>query len=128
MSPEITMAVGSELRGRRILVVEDDYLVAQALCGLLEEAGATIVGPIGWADEALAFVEANQQAFDSAVLDVDLHGEKSYPIADSLAGRDVRFVFTTGYGADAIDPGYLAYPRCEKPFDVRVLFQALTAR
>ncbi len=43
-----------------------------------------------------------------------------------LAGREVRFVFTTGYGADALDPGYLHYPRCEKPFDVRMLFQALT--
>lgn len=121
------MGQSVELQGRRILVVEDDYLVAQSLCALLEEAGATIVGPFGWADEALKFVEAHRDAFDSAVLDVDLHGEKSYPIADWLAGRDVRFVFTTGYGADALDPGYLRYPRCEKPFDVRNLFVALTS-
>ena len=71
------MGQSGELQGRRILVVEDDYLVAQSLCALLEEAGATIVGPFGWADEALKFVEAHRDAFDSAVLDVDLHGEKS---------------------------------------------------
>ena len=122
---ETTMGQSGELQGRRILVVEDDFLVAQGLCGMLEEAGATIVGPFGWADEALKLVETHMHAFDSAVLDVDLHGEKSYPIADWLAGRDVRFVFTTGYGADALDPGYLHYPRCEKPFDVRMLFKAL---
>jgi DNA-binding response OmpR family regulator len=121
------MGQSGELQGHRILVVEDDYLVAQSLCALLEEAGATIVGPFGWADEALKFVEAHRDAFDSAVLDVDLHGEKSYPIADWLAGRDVRFVFTTGYGADALDPGYLRYPRSQKPFDVRNLFVALTS-
>ncbi|WP_144157444.1 response regulator [Paraburkholderia sp. BCC1885] len=120
------MGPGAELQGRRILVVEDDFLVAQGLCGLLEEAGATVVGPLGWADEALKFVHAHLDKFDSAVLDVDLHGEKSYPIADWLATREVRFVFTTGYGADALDSGYLHYPRCEKPFDVRMLFQALT--
>jgi CheY-like chemotaxis protein len=75
------MGQSGELEGRRILVVEDDFLVAQGLCGMLEEAGATIVGPFGWADEALKFVETHLNAFDSAVLDVDLHGEKSSPPA-----------------------------------------------
>ncbi|APA87371.1 response regulator [Paraburkholderia sprentiae WSM5005] len=119
------MGQGTELRGRRILVVEDDFSVAQALCGLIEEAGAKVVGPIGWFDQALTYVKANQDEFDGAVLDVDLHGEKSYAIADWLAERGVRFVFTTGYGADALDPAYAGYPRCEKPFDPRLLFKTL---
>ncbi|CAD6560207.1 hypothetical protein LMG28727_07066 [Paraburkholderia kirstenboschensis] len=119
------MGQDSPLQGRRILVVEDDFFVAQSLCGLIEEAGAKIVGPIGWMDQALKYVESNSDAFDCAVLDVDLHGEKSYAIADWLAARGVRFVFTTGYGADALDPAYAGYPRCEKPFDPRLLFTAL---
>ncbi|PRX32182.1 CheY-like chemotaxis protein [Paraburkholderia sp. BL18I3N2] len=118
----------TDIRGRRILVIEDDFLVAQALCSLIEEAGATVVGPLGWLGEALAYVESNKDQFDSAVLDVDLHGEKSYALADWLAERNVRFVFTTGYGADALDPAYSGYPRCEKPFDPRALFRALASR
>ncbi|WP_201704128.1 response regulator, partial [Paraburkholderia kirstenboschensis] len=113
------MGQGTELQGRRILVVEDDFLVAQALCHLIEEAGAKVVGPIGWADQALAYIGSHEEDFDGAVLDVDLHGEKSYPIADWLAEHSVHFVFTTGYGADALDPAYTRYPRCEKPFDPR---------
>jgi ActR/RegA family two-component response regulator len=119
------MGTTSELDGRLILVIEDDFLVARALCTLLEEAGAKVVGPIGWAEEAIAFVQDRANTFDGAVLDVDLHGEKSYVIADALAKRNVRFVFTTGYGADALDSGYRNYPRCEKPFDARTLLKAL---
>jgi DNA-binding LytR/AlgR family response regulator len=119
------MRKADELDGRLILVVEDDFLVADALCALLEEAGATVVGPIGWADEALAFVEDRANDFDGAVLDMDLHGQKSYVIADALAKRHVRFVLTTGYGAEALAFDYRHYPRCEKPFDARTLFKAL---
>lgn len=114
------------LDGRHILVVEDDYLVAQALSGLLVEAGAVVVGPIGWLDEALIFVRDHHDRFDAAVLDVDLHGEKSYAIADALQHLEKRFVFTTGYGKDELDAGYQEIPRCEKPFDARVLLHALS--
>jgi CheY-like chemotaxis protein len=113
------------LTGRRILVVEDDYLVAQALCAVLEDAGATVVGPIGWLDEALDFVTTQGDRFDAAVLDVNLHGEKSYPIADRLRALNIHFVFTTGYGADALDATYQQYPRCEKPFSEQALLHAL---
>ncbi|MGA7816859.1 response regulator [Caballeronia sp.] len=114
------------LAGRRILVIEDDYLVAQALCGLLMEAGATVVGPIGWLDEALTFARECGERFDSVVLDVDLHGEKSYPVADVLRSTKTRFVFTTGYGRDALDAAYQECPRCEKPLDPQMLLQALS--
>src|SRR5215207_4792017 len=91
------------LEGRRILVVEDDFLVAQILCEILEDAGAVVVGPIGWVEEALAFLDGNDTAFDSAILDINLHGEKSYVIADVLVSRNIRFAFATGYGGDALD-------------------------
>jgi DNA-binding LytR/AlgR family response regulator len=91
----------------------------------LEEAGAQVVGPIGWLDEALTFIKDNGAAFDGAVLDVSLHGKKSYPIADALAANGVYVVFSTGYGADAVDGDYRRYPRCEKPFTQDELITAL---
>lgn len=117
---------GTILRGRRILVVEDDYLLGQVLIDFLEEAGAEIVGPIGWVEEALAAIENGARDIDAAVLDINLHGAKSYPIADALAERSVPFVFATGYGLDAVDASYLHRPRCEKPFDQSVLVALLS--
>ena len=119
------MEEGSELRGRRILVVEDDFLVAQVVVDILEEAGAVVIGPIGWVEEALAFIAGNDAAFDGAVLDVNLHGATSYPIADALAAINVRFVFTTGYGTGALNAAYGGYPRCQKPFSQSALLAAL---
>jgi len=106
----------ASLKGRRILVVEDDYLVALSLVGILEQAGARVLGPIGTLDEAIAVVENNGKTFDGAVLDINLNGEKSYPVADVLAARAVKFVFTTGYDARVIEGKYQRYPpmRLEK--------------
>lgn len=120
------MAPQTALEGRRILVIEDDYLVAQVLCDLLEELGAVTVGPIGWASEALAFIESSEANFDSAIIDVNLHGEKSYPVAEALMRRNVRFALATGYGADGLDEAYRSLPRCEKPFDQNALIAALS--
>nr|WP_321984616.1 response regulator [uncultured Lichenicoccus sp.] len=119
------LAQTRSLEGLRILVVEDDYMIADALCGSLEAAGALIIGPLGSVQDAVGFLGQENAAIDIAVLDVDLHGEKSYAIADVLAGRGVPFVFTTGYNVDAVDAAYRDYPRCEKPLSERALFAAL---
>ena len=113
------------LQGRHILVIEDDYWVAQLLIQLLEEAGAQVAGPLGWIEEALAFIGEHKAGFDGVVLDINLHGAKSYPIADALAARGIPFVFTTGYGPAGIDPPYDAHPRCTKPFSQKALVTAL---
>jgi DNA-binding response OmpR family regulator len=120
MAPET-----ASLDGRRILVVEDDYLVAEVLVEFLAEAGADVIGPIGWIEEAVAFLEKDSRKIDGAVLDINLHGNKSYPIADALIARSVPFVFTTGYGGDVIEDKYARYPRCEKPFSHRSVIAAL---
>ncbi|WP_114808977.1 response regulator [Paraburkholderia kururiensis] len=113
------------LKGRRVLVVEDEYLVAEALSAVLEQAGASVLGPIGWAEEALSFVQSDGDSIDSAVVDVNLHGETSYQTVDALATRNVPFVLVTGYEHDAIADGYRGYPRCQKPFNVNALLKAL---
>jgi DNA-binding LytR/AlgR family response regulator len=115
------------LHGRRILVVEDDYLIAETLRELLEQNGAQVVGPIGSLEEALAFVQGNSSSIEAAVLDVNLHGKKSYPIADVLMARDIAIVFATGYGPGAIDAAYRRFPRCEKPINHRTLVAILAS-
>lgn len=120
MTPE-----AAQLEGRRILVVEDDYLVAQFLVGLLEDAGAQVAGPIGWIDEAVKFLENDAQKLDGALLDVDLHGSRSYPVADMLIARAVPVVFVTGYGSAVMDRKYAQYPRCEKPLNEGAIIAVL---
>ena len=105
------------LQGRRILVVEDDYLIAHELASLLEEAGATILGPVPSVEDALALLDRENDV-DGAVLDMNLAGTDVLPVADALSGRQVPFMFTTGYNSDVIPARYAHVPYCGKPLDV----------
>ena len=116
----------ASLQGRRILVVEDEYLVGLGLVGILEQAGAQVLGPIGALDEAMAMVENKGQTFDAAVLDVRVNGKESYSVADALAARAVKIVFATGYGSHGMEDKYKHHPRCEKPYNANALVAALT--
>ena len=115
------------LRGRTILVVEDEFLLAELVGEALEEAGATVIGPVGWVDEALALVARHGATLDAAVLDINLHGALSYPIADALMAHGVPVVFTTGYDASAIEAAYQGCARCQKPLHAEALLSALVA-
>lgn len=111
------------LPGQRILVVEDEAMIAMLLEDFLEELGCVVVGPFGSVDHALASLE--DQAIDAAIFDVNLRGERSYPIADWLASRDLPFLFITGYGQSGLDPGYRDRQVLQKPFTSDSLRQAL---
>lgn len=113
------------LAGQRILVVEDEFLVAEYLGEVLRCAGAEVLGPLGRVGEALAFLRSGPGRLDAVVLDVNLHGQPSFPVADELIRQGVRFVFTTGYDGGTIDAAYRAHPRCEKPFREAALLAAL---
>jgi DNA-binding response OmpR family regulator len=113
------------LEGRKILIVEDDYMVAQLLTDMLEEAGAQVVGPFGWLEEALRVANDEAATFDSAILDVDLHGKQSYPVADALAARNVKVIFCTGYDGGGVAEDYRSYPHCTKPFGMQALLAEL---
>ncbi len=71
--------ISTRLEGRIILVVEDDYLVGEMLADLLVSAGAIVIGPIGWLEEAMGMAEDDGCVFDTAILDINLHGSLSYP-------------------------------------------------
>jgi len=112
------------LEGCKILVVEDEYVLAMELHSSLESAGATVIGPVGSIDDALSVLEhANE--LDAAVLDVNLRGQKVFAVADALEERGVPFIFTTGYGRSAFPERYANVPRCEKPFEAQALAHAL---
>jgi CheY-like chemotaxis protein len=102
------------LRGKRILLVEDEYLIAQDMARTFAAAGATVIGPAATLAEALRLVAASG-TLDGAVLDINLRGEQVYPVADALITRGVPFVFATGYKSELIPPRFEHHRRCEKP-------------
>lgn len=108
---------------RRVLVVEDEYLVACALEIALLDAGFAVVGPANSLQAAWRL--ALSEPFDAAVLDVNLRGETVYPLAEELAERGVPLLLATGYGDAAIPERFAATPRLRKPFDANALTQAL---
>jgi CheY-like chemotaxis protein len=93
---------GKSLKGVRILVVEDNFLAAEVVRDLLESSGYAVVGPVGRITDALRLAE--QEALDGAILDINLNGERCFPIALVLRRRGVPFVFLTGYDDEAIIP------------------------
>lgn len=122
-----------QLRGKRILIVEDEALVSMLVEEEFLDAGAEIIGPARCLDEALQLTEAAAAdgGLSAAVLDINLEGEAVWPVADRLAALGVPFVFSTGYEAGAIENHHAEAPRFVKPFDLDTLLamvQQLTAR
>ena len=112
-----------QLAGRRILVVEDDFFVADSLALYLRWRGAEVVGPAPTVEAALGLIDGAR--LDGAVLDVKLRGNYVYPVADALTARGVRFVFATGYGAEAIPNRYAGAPRGTKPIEADEIVRLL---
>jgi len=113
------------LVGRRVLVVEDEYFIAEELGAALVALGAVIVGPAATMERALQLLDA--PGCDMAVLDINLKGKSSFRLADVLASRGVPFVFATGYDESAVPADHKHVPRWEKPFDTGALAAALAA-
>jgi DNA-binding response OmpR family regulator len=113
------------LDGVRVLVVEDEYLVAILIEEILESAGCVVVGPVPRVPEALDTID--HVDCDAAVLDVNLAGERINPVADALSERDVPFMFVTGYGANGLPSGHAERPHICKPFRMAELLGALSS-
>lgn len=111
------------LDGYRILVAEDEPLVAMLLEDVLLDAGATILGPAATVSHALALAAAEKP--DAAVLDFNLSGETCLAVADALAAAGVPFLVATGYGGDAPMPHHAGVEVLQKPYDPMLLIAAL---
>lgn len=116
-------ASDQRLAGLRVLVVEDEFLLSVALEDDLGEAGAVVVGPCNTL--ASAFAAARSQAFDVAVLDVNLDGTHVYPLADELTDRGIPFVLLSGYTAADLPPRFAEARRLSKPYESSRLIQEL---
>ncbi len=99
---------------RRVLLVEDEMMVAGMLQRMLDHLGYAVVGPASDVDEAMAMIDGG--GVDAAVLDINLDGKMSYPVADELASRGIPFIFSTGYEGENLRDGYEGVPVLKKPF------------
>ena len=110
------------LSGMSVLVVEDEYLLAEEACQELVARGATVIGPVSNVPDALEVVASTE--IDAALLDIRLQGELVFPVAKALLDRGIRFVFVTGYDALIVPDSFRDMPRFMKPVDYRVVAQA----
>ncbi|MBM7044662.1 response regulator [Rhizobium lusitanum] len=109
-----TIEMNKLLSAQRTLIVEDEMMLLMVLEDILTDLGCGSIAVAGTIKQALSLVSS--RPFDSAVLDVNLNGEKSFPIADALGALDVPYIFATGYGIDALGAGYRDRPLLSKPY------------
>jgi two-component sensor histidine kinase/CheY-like chemotaxis protein len=131
--PAQTVVAKSEMRpvrpaarsmaARRVMIVEDEALVALVLADQLTDMGVSVVGPCGGVAAAKAAIAEND--LDAAVLDVNLGGELVYPVAEVLHAKGIPFIFVTGYGQESIDKRFAFAPVLEKPIEHETLAEVL---
>jgi CheY-like chemotaxis protein len=110
---------------RRVLVVEDEMLIGMLLEDMLVDLGHEVAAVVARLKDAMAAVE--RETYDLAILDVHLHGESAFPVADALIGKSIPFVFATGYGERGLPEAYRGRPVLQKPFAKNDLEQVLKA-
>jgi CheY-like chemotaxis protein len=114
------------LSNRRILIVEDESLVAMLLETILEDMGCIPVGPISNVEEALTFLAGPEiETLNGALLDVNVAGTEVFPVAEVLQARGLPFVFSTGYGQGGLPDQWRDHPVIQKPFTEAAVEQAL---
>ncbi len=107
------------LKGKRVLVVEDDALFAEALANNLEDSGCTVTGPVANLAQGLHLAEWS--SLDGAILDIEIEGGRCFPIALQLRERGIPFVFLTGLSEPALPTELRKVPVLAKPLDDAVL-------
>ena len=111
------------LEGLTVLVVDDDYFVANDCAAVLREQGATVVGPVQ--DMSRARASMFGEITDCVLLDINLKGELAFSLAEELVAHGVPFIFTTGYDASILPLSMRNRPCLLKPLETRDLVQAI---
>ena len=117
------MSDARAINGLRVLIVEDEFLLALSLEDDLALAGCVTIGP--FSNLADATQATRREDFDLAILDVNLGGEPIYPLAEELLARGKPFLLVTGYGAESLPPHFRSLPRLPKPYDVAILLKEI---
>ena len=112
------------LKGRRVLVVEDETMIAMLLEDMLVDLGCAVVGPAHGLDDALVLANGGA-GIDAALLDVNLAGRPVFPLADALRAKGVPVIFSTGYGETGLRQIDAGAPVLQKPFKIADLARAL---
>src|SRR5947207_10827120 len=112
-SNKMTGPAGAAAR-RRVLVVEDEMLIGMLLEDMLTDLGHEVAAVVPRLKEAMAAVD--RETYDVAILDVHLHGESAFPVAEALIAKGTPFVFATGYGERGLPENYRGRPVLQKPF------------
>ena len=115
----------SPLSGRRVLVVEDEYFLADDIVRALQALGASVVGPFGELKEATEVVDRDSD-IDIAIIDINLRTEMVFPLARTLRTRKIPFVFTTGYDRASIESEFQDVRLLGKPLDIAAMTRELT--
>lgn len=107
------------IAGHRVMIVEDEALVAMVVADAVTELGFSVIGPFSRPADAIAAMKDRE--IDAAILDVNLGGEMVYPVAEKLVERGVPIVFVTGYGIESIDRRFTRFPILQKPIERDIL-------
>ena len=119
------MSVEPSAHAKRVLIVEDEALVAMLLEDMLDDAGHQVAFCASSISQALAYVADQADSFDFAILDVNLGGEPIFPVAEALATRDKAFAFATGYGPAGLPDAWRSRPTLSKPFGAQDVARVL---
>jgi len=123
MNTRLAAGNPAPLAGLRVLVVEDDYFIADEICTTLRDNGAEVLGPAPDIEHGLDVVRS--QRLDCAVLDINLHGHLAFSLASELRERGTPSIFATGYDSSVLPESFSGSVRLEKPVDLAVLLQAV---
>jgi DNA-binding response OmpR family regulator len=113
----------NELSGLRVMIVEDEFLIAMLLEDLLTELGCAVSGSASKPAQAFKLLESED--VDVAVLDVNLEGSDSFGVAAVLKDKKIPFIFATGYGGSRVPQEFSPYPVIQKPYRLEELSAAL---
>ncbi|HEX8839516.1 MAG TPA: response regulator [Sphingomicrobium sp.] len=115
----------ADLEGARVLVVEDEYLIADDLVRALHAAGGQAVGPAGSLDHARTLLD--EEEVDAAILDLNLHGEMAFPLVSDVQKRGLPCVIMSGYSPESLPESIRHVPNLEKPVDHERVVRSLAA-
>jgi two-component SAPR family response regulator len=113
LEANLNVPVFGPLAGRRILVVEDEYFIAEELSGLLADYGAQVIGPVS--DQKKAISLLSQITIDCALLDIDVNGRAVFPLIQELRDRNVPWIYVTGYSEALVPEELHGHAHLEKP-------------